>query len=61
MSKTHCDFCKQKLKIVNFKCSKCESTFCTKCRLPELHECNFDYKSEKVQLQKVIGDKIQKI
>ncbi|KAL6321356.1 hypothetical protein AAG906_016411 [Vitis piasezkii] len=35
--------CKKKVGIIGFKC-RCGSMFCGKHRLPEKHECNFDYK-----------------
>ena len=54
MGSKKCSFCKGKLGIVNYDC-KCSTThrFCSKCRLPEIHECNYDYKNEsKKSLQK---------
>lgn len=61
----NCDFCNNKLKIVNFNCD-CKGTFCIKCRLPEKHNCNFDYlTSSKLILErnlpKVTTAKIHKI
>ena len=53
-SKKRCGNCKAKLGIVNYEC-KCttEYKFCTKCRLPESHNCNYDFKADsKVILQK---------
>ena len=45
------DGCKKRLRITDVKC-RCESIFCKKHRLPENHECSFDYKdywSDKIQ------------
>ncbi|RVW65205.1 Zinc finger A20 and AN1 domain-containing stress-associated protein 1 [Vitis vinifera] len=39
-----CEMCKKKVGIIGFKC-RCGSMFCGKHRLPEKHECNFDYKA----------------
>jgi len=35
--------CKKKLTLTDFKC-KCNKKFCPKHRLPEQHNCNFDFK-----------------
>jgi hypothetical protein len=49
-----------------FNC-KCEfKKLCSKCRLPETHECKFDYKKEgKEEILKqnpvIIADKLTKI
>jgi len=58
-----CNHCKSKIGSVIFNC-KCEKQFCSRCRLPESHNCLFDYKLEekrKVSLVKVAGQKIVKI
>lgn len=34
-----CDNCGDDLSGLDYTCSKCEGTFCTKCRLPESHDC----------------------
>ena len=63
--KKKCGHCKGKLGIVNYDC-KCSTIhrFCTKCRLPEYHNCQYDFKSDskkilekqlvKVEYEKVI-------
>lgn len=56
-----CDSCKCKLKVINFDCTKCNKKFCTKCRYPEVHKCPYDYRQDKVQLEKVVKDKIDRI
>lgn len=63
--KKKCGHCKGKLGIVHYDC-KCSTIhhFCTKCRLPEVHNCQYDFKSDskkilekqlvKVEYEKVI-------
>ena len=42
--------CGKRIKgLIPWKCSKCENTFCTKCRHPEEHDCS------KLQLYKQHG------
>ena len=58
-----CDHCKSKIGSVSFNC-KCKKQFCSRCRLPEIHICEYDYKLDeksKVILIKVDGEKIIKI
>lgn len=62
---SRCYKCERKLSLVPFKC-KCEHSFCSRHRLPEEHECGFDYKAEAlVRLSKsnpvVIAEKVNKI
>ena len=42
-----CNFigCNKKLGLTDFKC-KCELFFCSLHRLPEVHECSYDYKTK---------------
>ena len=49
----NCNFCQKKLKLVStFKC-KCGFNFCKLHRLPEQHECTYDYKNEgKINIEK---------
>jgi predicted nucleic acid binding AN1-type Zn finger protein len=44
--KKRCSFelCKKKCTILDLQC-KCEKTFCGLHRLPETHNCDFDFKS----------------
>jgi hypothetical protein len=67
MGSKKCSYCKKKLGVVNYDC-KCseKNRFCGKCRMPELHECNYDFKSEskkslQTQLVKVEYEKVIKI
>ena len=40
-----CWTCEKKVGLFGFKC-KCEYSFCKKHRMPEKHECEFDYRKE---------------
>ena len=42
--KTRCSKCNKKLGLMPFDC-KCGNLFCSKCRHPESHDCNFDFKA----------------
>jgi len=60
-----CNKCSKKVGILGHKC-KCESTFCKAHRLPEDHDCDFDFKqASKAKLTKdnpvVMASKIAKI
>ena len=60
-----CQFCAKPTGIFGFKC-KCEASFCKKHRLPENHDCNFDFAAEgKKILAKnnpvVVKDKVERI
>ena len=53
MSK-RCTICSKKLPIISLKC-KCTLEFCSVHRLPEYHNCTYDYKREGViQLTKTL-------
>ncbi len=66
MESNKCDYCNKKAGIMPFSC-RCEfKKLCTKCRLPEKHNCNFDYKKlgrdEILKLNPVIvAEKLDKI
>lgn len=60
-----CPNCLKKIRGVRFKC-KCESEFCGRCRLPEIHLCKsmglFKSKSLlKSRLVKILPEKITKL
>jgi len=60
-----CNKCCKKVGILGYKC-KCESTFCKTHRLPEDHDCEFDFRqASKAKLTKdnpvVMASKISKI
>ena len=63
--KTDEKVCKKKIKLTDFPCSYCKKPFCCIHRLPESHNCIYDFKSDKSelikQLQKCIPSKIEKI
>ena len=64
-TKKKCFHCNMKLGIVNFTCKCTTKRFCSKCRLPENHNCTYDFKQEskeklteklvKVEFKKVIS------
>lgn len=65
LKKARCANCNRSMGIMKFKC-RCDNNYCGKCRLPETHNCIFDYKEyHKKDLIKnnpiVIGEKIIKI
>ena len=44
--------CKRNIPLIEWKC-RCEKKFCTKHRLPEKHNCTYDFKmSEEEQKKK---------
>lgn len=60
-----CKNCNKKIKLFPFTC-KCENNYCTNCRYPENHNCQYDFKNHqrnilKNQLVKVVCKKIDKI
>ena len=63
-SKMRCAMCKKKI-IFEYTCP-CKGLFCIKCRVPELHNCTFDFRLEhQARLAKdnpvVVGEKVDKI
>lgn len=63
--KKRCPICNIKLKLTDLPC-KCNISFCSKHRLPEMHNCNYDFKTQgknKLASQNilVINEKINKI
>ena len=47
-----CVFCSKRIGPIGYFC-RCDGCFCSKHRLPEQHDCNYDYISEgKVHLTK---------
>ncbi len=62
--KKRCAKCNKKLGIVPFSC-KCDNFFCAKCRMPEDHQCTFDWKKsyrDKLEKEnpKIEADKVEK-
>lgn len=61
-----CDYCKKKCGIIIFKC-KCEyKNLCIRCKTPEEHKCEYNFKKDYREILKkknplVIADKIKKI
>ena len=60
--KKKCAYCNLKIKtsILEIKC-RCRKFFCSNHLLPECHNCDYDYKKDKVKLDKVVNEKINKI
>lgn len=62
----YCNFehCNRKIKLTDFPC-KCDKIFCKIHRLPETHNCVYNYKEndvkKKVENMKCISEKINKI
>ena len=54
--KSRCPYlgCDKKIKHCMGSC-KCNMTFCTKHRLPHQHQCNVDYKTDKLEFIKNNG------
>jgi predicted nucleic acid binding AN1-type Zn finger protein len=53
--------CNRKLKMSDFKCF-CQNIFCIHHRLPEEHNCNFDFKTrDRENLKKSIETNISKV
>jgi hypothetical protein len=56
--KPRCSFCSIKIKTFsNIKC-RCGKSFCKKHFLPENHECTYDFKKDKIKLEKVVAEKV---
>ena len=63
--KKRCPICNKKLGLLPFTC-KCGLDFCVNHIQPELHNCNYDHKTDAKKLLnnrmiKVINEKIEKI
>ena len=61
--KNKCFSCAKKVGIYGFTC-KCDFTFCKRHRLPEQHDCEFDFKQTELQRlseknQKVVASKME--
>ena len=67
--KKYCCFgeCKKKLTLMDMECKcKCGFKFCSLHRLPESHNCTYDFKNESKDLLakrliKVVKDKVERI
>lgn len=60
INKCHLSDCKSKLKLSDLSC-KCSQRFCSKHRLPETHSCSYDFKKDKINLVKVVAEKVIRI
>jgi predicted nucleic acid binding AN1-type Zn finger protein len=52
--------CRHKLKLTDMVC-KCEKKFCCIHRLPESHNCTYNFKLDKIKLEGIKAEKIIKI
>lgn len=62
---SRCPCCKKKLPIITFTC-KCGEIFCIKCKLPEKHNCQFNYKKEGISMLEkenaiIVASKVEQI
>lgn len=55
----NCKQCSKKL-LYSFKC-RCKNEYCIKHKLPEKHNCEFDYKQLIKKQEAVISQKVIKI
>jgi len=57
-----CALCSRRLSLVEttLKC-RCGQCFCFTHRMPEYHKCTYDYKKDKVKLEKIVRPKIEQI
>ena len=53
--KPRCDHCKAKIKGMVNTCESNKKKLCLKCRLPENHQCDYDFNTEqKKRLEKTL-------
>jgi predicted nucleic acid binding AN1-type Zn finger protein len=63
---TNCIICNKKLGLLSFTCKCGDKQYCSQHRMPEFHNCSFDFKKEhRDRLIKqnpiIVSDKITKI
>ena len=56
---TTTDKCKRKIKITDFKCAYCKLYYCQKHRLPEQHNCPYNFKKAHEDNAKQLADKMR--
>lgn len=56
----NCYNCERKLNIINYIC-KCGNRYCKRCRFPENHSCEFNYKDKTELNKKLIKVEAKKI
>lgn len=57
-----CFECNKRIAFMNyFECCKCQNKYCNIHRYPEKHNCEYDYRLDKIKLEKVEPEKIIKI
>lgn len=58
ISKTRCFICRKKVGLMPFTCKCSDHVFCCNHKLPELHNCTFDFKTDGLQK---LSEKLVKI
>lgn len=56
MAKEKCIICNKKV-LMYFTC-RCNNHYCIKHKLPENHNCNYDYKKDKIIMESIENKKI---
>lgn len=56
---SHCASCNKKLGIRGFKC-QCENSYCKNHRMPEDHECDFDFQEKERKRLAQQNDQVKK-
>jgi hypothetical protein len=63
--KNRCSNCNKYIGFIKLNCRCSDKSFCSACILPELHNCNYDFKKDRHKLEKklvrVCNEKIIKI
>ena len=66
--KKRCKICRAKLSLIECQIMcKCQNLYCYKHRLPEQHNCNFEFKptdeekDKKADTIRCVSDKVEKI
>jgi len=63
--KNRCHNCNIKTGMLGFSC-KCGGSYCSKCRYPDTHICDFDWKAENREIlkknnPKIVSDKLNRL
>jgi len=56
-NKTKCFLCLKKVGLVGIEC-RCGYIYCSSCRLPEKHNCSFDYLTYERKLLQKANEKV---
>ena len=63
--KNRCPCCQKRLALTDYDC-RCGQRYCSTHRLPESHECQYDFRAANkallsTQLTRVVGDKLERV